>query len=294
MRPPAVAPHRAATRRDMRAERPKPERTIDSLQNPLVKRTRALELDRGLRDREGLYLAWGLHLALEATASGVSLERGMVGPALERSAEGREVLQRLRQRDAPILRVSTRVLESIVPGAGDQGILLVARRRAARLESMLEGRPTLILLAHGVQDPGNLGSILRTARAFGCEAVAALEGCADPYGSRAVRAAMGAQFTLPVVCATAGAALAASREAGLQVIASDPRASDPPTGLDLRTPSALMLGNEGAGLPAEVLRQAARRVRIPMRPGVESLNVHAAATALLYETARQRGFERLR
>src|SRR5712691_809244 len=126
MRPPAAAPHPAATHRAMRAGRPKPERTIDSLQNPLVKRTRALELDRGLRDREGLYLAWGLHLALEAIAIGVSLERGMVGPALERSVEGREILERLRQRDAPILRVSTRILESIVPGAGDQGILLVA------------------------------------------------------------------------------------------------------------------------------------------------------------------------
>jgi TrmH family RNA methyltransferase len=141
-----------------------------------------------------------------------------------------------------------------------------------------------------LQDPGNLGSILRTALALGASGLIALPGCADPFGSRAVRAAMGAQFVLPVAAAEVGAFLALARAARLQLVAADPDAADPPPRIDLARPTVLLLGSEGGGLPVELLDAAQRRVRIPMARGVESLNVHAAASALLYEAARQRAF----
>ncbi len=275
----------------MTQRRSRPQPTIDTPHNRLVRQARALERDRALRDREGLYLAWGIHLAQEALDSRADLGRALLGPQIDRSAEGRDIARRLREVGVSISRVSTRILESIAAGSGDQGVLLLVGHPKERgPEFILAQRPTLLLVAHGVQDPGNLGSILRSARALGAGAVLALEECADPFGSRAVRAAMGAQFTLPVACATTAPALVALRRAGLALVASDAGATALPTSVDLRAPTAICVGNEGAGLPGAILREAAARVRIPMAAGVDSLNVHAAAVALLYEAARQRGF----
>lgn len=269
-------------------------RAITSLQNPLIKRLRALEADRALREREGLYLAWGLHLAHEARVARVPVAQALVGDTLHQSVEGASVLGALESAATPIVLVSSRVLDSIAPGASDQGILLIVPRPCADLPRLLATHPTLILTAHGVQDPGNLGSIIRSARGFGSNAVIVLRGSTDPFGSRAVRAAMGASFTLPIVETTASEALEALLGAGLAIVATDPAGERTPSEIDLAAPTAIVVGNEGAGLPATILKAASARVRIPMAAGVESLNVHAAAVTLLYEVARQRSFSGLR
>jgi RNA methyltransferase, TrmH family len=264
---------------------------LDSPRNPLARTIRDLERDRALRDRSGLSIAWGLHLAGEALIAGVELHQALVGPLLERSPEGADILRRLRAARTPIARGTTRLLESVVPGSGDQGVILLVRRRVARdPDAFLEGGPTLVLAARGVQDPGNLGSILRSARAFGVDAALALEGCADPFGSRAVRAAMGATFTLPIACARTIEAMAACERSGLTLVAADPQGDLKPSDFDFRRPTAILLGGEGAGLPASILAGAASRLRIAIARGVDSLNVHAAAVVLLYEASRQRGF----
>jgi len=269
---------------------PAAREVVRSPQNAAVRALRALDRDRDLREREGLYLAWGIHLAQEGLAAGVLLKEAWVGPALDGSAEGRAVQSDLLRAGVRLIRATTRVLESIIPGSGDQGVLLLVRRVARSLDDVLAARPSLVLLAQGVQDPGNLGSIARTAKALGGEALVVLEGCADPFGSRAVRAAMGAQFTLPVASSALGVTLAAVARSGLRIVASDPAADEPPHAVDLRPPTAVFVGGEGAGLSGEILERAWSRVRIPMAAGVDSLNVHAAAAALLYEAARQRGF----
>lgn len=271
-------------------KQPRRERTVESAKNAAVLRLRAWERDRASRDREGVFLAWGVHLAQEALAARAPLREVAVGPRLEESEEGREVLRRLVAADPGILRLTTRLLDSIVEGSGHQGLILVARRTRSGLPTLLERRPSLVVVAHGVQDPGNLGSMLRSALALGAGGMVALEGCADPFGSRVVRAAMGAHFTLPVACAGTAECLLGLRSAGLQLVATDPGGSDRPTDIDLVRPTAIIVGNEGAGLPDGILAAAARRARIPMARGVSSLNVHAAAVTLLYEAARQRGF----
>ena len=189
-----------------------------------------------------------------------------------------------------MLHVPTRILESIATGCGDQGILLIVKRPDCDLARILSATPSLLLLAHGVQDPGNLGSMIRTAWGFGVEGVILLEGCADPFAGRAARAAMGALFHTSVATVATLPALDALGRADLHLIASDPAGVDWPTAVDMKRPTVLCVGSEGSGLPERILRAAERRVRIPMAPGVSSLNVHAAAVALLYESARQRGF----
>jgi TrmH family RNA methyltransferase len=265
-------------------------RLVDSPRHALARRARLLERDRAARQEAGLYLAWGIHLAQEALAAGAPIRQALVGRALEATPEGRRVLDGLRRLTAPLAAATDRVLEGIVPGSADQGILLLVERQDLPLRLVLESAHGLVLAAHGVQDPGNLGSIVRTARAFGAGAVIALEGCADPFGSRAVRAAMGAHFGMPVVSATTAAFLDAAARAGLRLVAADPAGIERPTRIDMKVSTAVIVGNEGAGLPPAILQVAAARARIPMAAGVSSLNVHAAAAALLYEAWRQRDF----
>jgi len=266
------------------------ERSIDSLQNPEVKRARALERDRDLRERERTFVAWGLHLAQEALRTRAPLQQIFVTPAVPGSGEGRELLRRLGGTGAPIVRTTSRVLESIAEGSGDQGILLLCSRPILEPNALLRPGTSLVVALHGVQDPGNVGSIMRSCLALGVSGLIALPGCSDPFGSRAVRAGMGAQFSLPVAAARVRPFLDLLGPARLQLVAADRCARDTPPEVELSLPTVLLLGSEAAGLPDDLLRAAQRRVRIPMARGVESLNVHAAAAALLYEAARQRDF----
>ncbi len=274
----------------MRAPPKRDPPVVDSTQNASVRRARALERERALRDRLGTYLAWGRRLALEAVASGAPLRQALVGPALMESGEGEPIVSSLRARGVPLLRVTRRVLDSIVEGCGDQGILLLVARPEHGLRPILAAAPRLVLAAHGVQDPGNIGSIVRSARALGASGVVTLEGCADPFGSRAVRGAMGALFQWPVVSTETARLLESLRGTPFQLVAADPAATETPGEVDFVRPTVVLLGSEGTGLPRHLLAGAERRVRIPMTAGMSSLNVHAAAAILLYEAARQRGF----
>jgi len=271
----------------MSAPRP-PEVIIRSAQHPAVKEARRLEADAGARRKEGRAVAWGRHLAIEALAAGIPIERAFLAPGVEDDAEGERLAAAIARAAVPALRVAKALLDGIAAGAGDQGIVLVLRRPSMTLDNLLARRPTLLLLAHGVQDPGNLGSMIRSARALGADAMGVLEGSADPWSSRALRAAMGAAFHLPIVEAESGPLLAALRRAGLRVVAAASAATTAPAGADLRGPVALLLGREGAGLPPSLLDAADATVGIPMQPEVDSLNVHAAAAILLYEARRQR------
>jgi TrmH family RNA methyltransferase len=263
---------------------------ITSARNPAVVRARELERRKAARDAERLYVAWGLHLVQEAIAAQAPITEAFVGPGLTASDEGRLVLRSLERSGCRLWRASPRVLDAIADGCGDQGVLLIVRRPAHEVASIMAAKPDLLLLPHGVQDPGNLGSLVRSALALGSRGLVALDGCADPFSGRAVRAAMGATFRLPVATAAADEALSACRAAGVQVVAADLSGEAVPPDVDLTRPTALLVGNEGAGLPERLRRVADHRVRIPMAGGASSLNVHAAAVALLYETARQRGF----
>lgn len=272
------------------APRGRATRSVTSRDNPAVLETRRLERDRAERDRLGVYLAWGTHLAGEALASGTRVVRAFLGPEESAGAEARALMRRIESSGAPIVRVTPRVLDAIAPGAGDQSVLLVLRRTRAALASTLESGATLLVAAHGVQDPGNLGSIVRSTLASGAAALLTLEGCADPYSSKVVRAAMGAHGRLPVIAARSSEALGSLRRGGFRLIAAHAGGTRRPSSVDLTRRTVLLLGSEGAGLPDSILDAADERIRIPMSPASSSLNVAAAAAILLYEIQRQRDF----
>ncbi len=262
---------------------------IASAPNRLIREARALERDRSRRVDAGLYLAWGVHPAQETLRRQVEVVRALIGPALERTDEGTALLRDLEAVCPEVIHTTGKLLDTIITGCGDQGILVMLRRPVHDLQGILARSPTMLLVAHGIQDPGNLGSIVRTACAFGVNGLIVLEGCTDPYSSRAVRAAMGAQLCLPIASSTVTEAIDQLSRAGLQIAAADPAGNVLPAAVDFRRATALFVGSEGAGLPAAILRVASVRVRIPMQGEIASLNVHAASSALLYEAARQRG-----
>ena len=264
-------------------------RAVASADNAAVREARRLERDRDLRDRTGLYLAWGAHLAQEARDAGAGIARAFItAPAPDRETE--RLAADLARRGTDVLSVRPALLDSIARGSRDQGILLVVRRPETTLAALLARRPTLLLAAHGVQDPGNVGTMARSALVLGAAGLVTLEGTADPHSSRAVRAGMGAHFRLPIACASTRETIAALREAGLAIVAADPSGGAGPGATRLDRPVVLCVGSEGAGLPPALLEAADARVRIPMARAASSLNVHAAAAVLLYEAARQRGF----
>lgn len=236
---------------------------------------------RKARERRGLALAEGVRLVEEMLAAHVPCKGAVVSPSLEATPRGAALLAALEARGIAVERVGERELAELAATEHPQGVLAVYQPREWQLDDLAPapGRPLVLLDA--VQDPGNVGTIARTALAFGASGVIALPGTVDLANPKVVRAAAGGLFTLPSLHADDVAVREWLRHRGvpLWVTAMDgePLAADRPD-----TAVALVLGNEGAGIQGELLRAAQRRVTIPIRPGSESLNVAVAAGILLH------------
>jgi RNA methyltransferase, TrmH family len=258
-------------------------RTISSRQNPLVAEFRAA----AAHDQQRVLLD-GPHLLREALGAGLDIEVAAFAADLGDTDE----LDALRQQ-IPLDRcvLATRpVLHAMSPARTPSGVVALARRPSASTLAAALGRPDALLVAAvDVQDPGNTGAIVRAAEAGGATAVVTTSSGADPFGWKALRGAMGSAFRLPLARVSSPAELIAhARSAGLQVVAAIGRSGVPYYDVDLKGPTAVLLGAEGTGLPAAIVDAADLRVSIPMAPQVESLNVAVTAALLVYEARRQR------
>jgi RNA methyltransferase, TrmH family len=235
--------------------------------------------------------------------------RKLAGSARERRSQGKTLLDgehlvevyvdRIGPPDCLVLRESGQAAFAAVPG--QERVLLsdplfdalAPTRTPAGLMALItipsvpQVGEELTVLLEDIQDPGNLGTLLRTAAAAGVEAVYLSRGCAEAWSPKALRAGQGAHFCLPVQEGSDLVSLAAALPG--QVLATSPDATDAIYSLDLTGPTAFLFGNEGAGLSRPLMDSATRRVRIPMPGGMESLNVSAAAAICLFERVRQQG-----
>ena len=261
-----------------------------SRSHPLAKRIRALRRERAVRDSEGVFVAEGVHLAEEALAAGAPVELAVVAPRLGENPPGRALLARLAAGGTPVHEASDATLDALQDARSPQPVLLVVRRGAPSLDAVVHGRGgvPLLVVAEGVQDPGNLGGIVRTADAAGATGFVAAGAGADLFHPRAVRGTMGSIFRLPAACAESDETIDHALRLGLSVIGAVPRGGVPYDRIDWRRAAALVLGGEGSGLSSAVLSRLTARAAIPMREGVESLSVGAAAAVLLFEAARSR------
>jgi RNA methyltransferase, TrmH family len=256
---------------------------VKSRANPLVKRLRAVRARRG-----PVLLLEGPTLVEEALAARIRLREVAVSPRAERHDRGRALLRRLEASGVSLRWLDDPILTSLSEVETSQGVLAIAERPRFE-EAALFRRPALVVVAVGVQDPGNLGGLLRTAEAAGATGAVLTIGCADPFSWKALRGSMGSAFRIPHCAGVApGAALALLRREGVAAVAATLDGGVAYTAWDWRRPSALLLGGEGAGLPSELVAAVDARVSIPMAGQVESLNVGAAAAVVLFEAARQR------
>jgi len=255
-----------------------------------IRLVRSLRRDRARRDAEGLFIAEGFHLAAEALAGRVDVIFAITAPTIERSGEGLDLRERLRTSGVEVHETAEAILETLQDARSPQPLLLVVRRPPTKLADVFDGSSgvPLVVATHGLQDPGNLGSVVRTAEAAGATGLVACGEGVDLFHPRVVRATMGSVFRLPVAAAEAEPVLEELRRRGIESVAADPRAPERYDEGDMTGPTALWIGREGGGLPSSVLDPVSRRVRIPMAPGVESLSAVAAAAVLLYEAHRQR------
>jgi len=279
--------------------RPQSGDPIRSLQHPLAVQIRKIVRSPQAARRMGLFLLDGVHLIEEALDSPYRAEAAVYAARLEASGPGRELLDRIHDRGWPLLRATDDLIERLAPTETPQGILGLFRRPPGPPESLLPCRPgwpspPAGLVLAGLQDPGNVGALARTARALASPVLITLANTADPYHVRAMRASSGALLGMQVAAGVAHEALAAwiTRE-GVALIGLDAHRGQPVTGLAAlfdapNQPRVLVLGSEGAGIPPEVDQLCRGHVHIPMVAAAESLGVLAAGTIALYEWARGR------
>ncbi|MCA8949325.1 MAG: RNA methyltransferase [Planctomycetes bacterium] len=259
-------------------------REITSTKNPLIQRFRAAAAGGA----EGVVLAEGRRLVAEALAAGCEITDLAIAPRFDDPA----LRARLEAATANVFECSDSVLARLSQLETPPGLAALVRVPAWRDEDLLRGDlAPLVVVAAGVRDPGNLGSLVRAAEAAGAGGLLTMKGAADPFRDKAVRGSMGSVFRLPVRHGLdPTGVIAFARDHRLRLVVADGgHAGDPPhTAVDLRKPTALVLGAEAAGVPEALLRAADARTRIPLRPPVESLNVAVAAGVLLFEARRQR------
>ncbi|MEW8959734.1 MAG: RNA methyltransferase [Moorella sp. (in: firmicutes)] len=265
---------------------------ITSPDNRYVKLARSLK-ERSWREKKGLYLIEGIHLLEEALQAGTPLEVVLYGPQVFATLRGKRLVADLQGAGCRCLAVTEELMQAISTTVTPPGIVAVAPIQEQPLEALLKqvSSPSspVFMIAAALQDPGNLGTIWRTALGAGAAGLILTRGCVDPYNPKVVRAAMGATFKLPVVSGVEPADLIRElKGAGVKLVVADVGAPVTFWQADLRGPLALAVGSENHGPGRELLDAAAARVGIPLVGPVESLNAAVAAALLLYEALRQR------
>lgn len=251
------------------------------------------------RAREGSFLVEGIRGAGEVLRATLPMEVrfGLVSPCLRDSAAGAELADSLRSAPFPVEELPDAELEALSAVERPQGVLLVVREPPDPLARVPAGAGSRVLLLDGIQDPGNAGTLVRAARAFGLDGVFALDGTVDPWNPKVVRSSAGAVAHIPVARLSWADAAAWLDRAGAMLLVADPAGEDV-RGFRPAIPWALAVGNEGAGPRKEILGRAHRVLAIPMAPGVDSLNAGMAGAILLFtlggHPGRETGGERQR
>jgi TrmH family RNA methyltransferase len=262
-----------------------PKRTIQSKQNARLKELRRALLKPG-RDTHGLAGIEGVNLLEEALRAELHVPCVFVAEDAQDRLEGLSL-----PAGTEILIVPHLLLDSVLQTETPQPVAALVEVPDWTLAHILgparKSAPLILVLA-GLQDPGNLGTILRSAEAFGATGIVALPGTVSQWNAKAVRASAGSVFRMPLIATTADECFASLRQAGVHVLTTTVRAAEPADISDLTGPLAFLIGNEGSGVPHNLAAHAGSAITIPCPGAVESLNAAVAASVLLYEASRQR------
>lgn len=253
---------------------------ITSVKNPRIKEVRLLQSRPKARRDAGVFVVEGIRLAEEAIAAGWRSHLCLYTPDL--NPRGSAILEEMRAAGTHVEPVAEHVMKAVSDTQSPQGLLLVIEQQTLPLPHHLQ---QLLVLDH-IQDPGNAGTLLRTAAAAGFDAVLLTEGSVDPFSPKVLRAGMGAQFRLPVVTLTAAEVVELCRLRQLTIWTASVDTGDSCYETDLSSALAIVIGSEAHGVGAP-LQAVSRKLHIPMPGGGESLNAAVAGAVLMFETVRQ-------
>jgi TrmH family RNA methyltransferase len=259
------------------------------MDNPRIRYLKHLA-KRRFRETEGKFIIEGVRFVEEALASAMSVEAVIYSAKLFQNNRGKELLECIYKSNVPFWEVTEPILESLSDTATPQGVVAVITSVPTGLQEILTRvKKQLLVLVDGIQDPGNLGTIIRTSDAAGVDAVILSRGTVDLYNPKTLRATMGSLFHLPVIMA--GEPVQAAElllQAGIRLVVGMPQDCQPVYSVDLTGPVALVVGSEANGVSEGLKRLPAIPVNIPMPGHAESLNAAIAAAIMLYEAVRQR------
>ena len=266
---------------------------ITSRQNPRIKEAARLR-DRRQREKQGRILIEGVREVERAVAAGVAIDEVFCCPELCQLDQLQPMFGEMRD-SPPVWSVTPEVFEKIAFGQRNDGLVAIAPTPSASLaglDSRLQQSPPtaggLIAVLEGVEKPGNLGAILRSADGAGVSAVIVCDGATDLFNPGAIRASLGTIFTVPVAAASASETLAWLRGRGCAIAATRPAAEITYTQFDWTRPAAVVLGSEATGLSSIWTAPDIAAIRLPMLGAADSLNVSAAAAVIFYEALKQR------
>ncbi len=266
---------------------------LDSLDNKSVRTVRRLLDNRVFREKQQQAVLEGFHMVSDAVDAGVVIHLVFYGQRLVSHTAGRSLLARLQASHTRLMYVTDHVLDDLSAVETHQGILAVVNVPQWVSSSMPlpETGPFLIAVAHGIQDPGNLGTLIRSYQAAGAHMVGVTKGTVDVYNPKTLRASAGSVFKLPVV-GLSEQWMEELAQCGVAVVTTVVTGGVPYDLFDWSSSVAIVLGNEGSGLPPEVSSRATQ-VSIPMAPAAESLNVAAAGSILAFHAASDRRRHRI-
>lgn len=253
-------------------------------------RLRAARQVRDGRDRTMIFVE-GLRLVSEAVGSELAIRECFVTEKFGESSQGSEMLKGVEDKNVPVSFCSEPAFRSIADTTNPQGIVLIADRPANAESRRLFATMKLSLLVYcfEINDPSNLGALLRTSEAAGVTGVILSPNSTDPFAPKALRASMGAAFRVPIATGVEIETLAKFAEvSGAKMLAAVAEAGEYHFNADLKESVVIVLGGEANGLPPEAIEACEAMIRIPMQPGVESLNLAVSGAIILYEAVRQR------
>ena len=259
-------------------------RPVTSRNNAVVKELRRA-FHEATPNEQGEVAVEGVHLVEEAIRSSLRLSAVFFAESARERAH--KLLPQLAKHTQTLL-LPDDVFSSAAPTETPQGVAALVQVKTHSMAELMRVQPALLVVAAGLQDPGNLGTIARSGEAFGATGLLLAEKTVSPWNWKSLRASAGSLFRLPVAKVEIASALAQLREQGIAVLATSSHKGTPIADADLKRPIALIIGNEGAGVPKDVLAQVDEVVAIPHSDKVESLNAAIAASLVLYEASRQR------
>ncbi|MGW0709706.1 TrmH family RNA methyltransferase [Streptomyces sp. NPDC002643] len=262
---------------------------ITSAGNPVVKRMRQLA-ERKHRRREGVFVVHGIQPVWQAVEAQADIEFLAVAPELLKYAPAARMVEEQEGRGVRVVRISADLFTRLADRDGPSGLAAVVRGRLRELDEIPVGSDTRLVVLHEVGNPGNLGTIIRTADATDTAGVILIGKATDPFDPAAVKASMGALFNVPIAhVTTADEFFSWAAEHGITVATTSAAADSNFWKIEYPTPLAILLGAEGPGLPPDVLERGDLRLHIPMTGTAESLNLAVSAGVLLYEAWRKTG-----